>query len=135
MKIKSFLIIVSSFTIFTGCATTAGALRNENVLNNFTVEKNYKIVTEQLNDMIKLCLNNKLYNIHKEYYPSVEKSSVSLSDVNNSFYYYNFDFEKINENKTKVISYTYINNEYVRDRIKLVENWLVNGSKSCEEGF
>ena len=119
MKIKSFLIIVSSFTIFTGCATTAGALRNENVLNNFTVEKNYKIVTEQLNDMIKLCLNNKLYNIHKEYYPSVEKSSVSLSDVNNS----------------KVISYTYINNEYVRDRIKLVENWLVNGSKSCEEGF
>lgn len=135
MRIINLLIATSSLIIFSGCVTTAGALKNENVLNNFTLEKNYKISTEQLNEMLKICLNNKIYNIHKEYYPTVEKSSVSLSDIKDTFYYYNFDFEKINENKTKVISYTYQNNEYVRTRVRLVENWLKNNSKDCGEGF
>lgn len=135
MKIIKLLIVTSSFIVFSGCATTPGALKNENVLNNFTVEKNYKLATEQLNEMLKLCLNAGIYNIHKEYYPTVEKSSVSLSDLRNSFYYYNFDFEKINENKTKIVSYTYMNNQYVRDKIRLVENWIKNNSKECGEGF
>jgi len=135
MKIMNLFIVTSSIIVFTGCATTAGALKNENVLNNFTIDKNYKIATEQLNEMLKVCSNNKIYNFHKEYYPTIEKSSISLSDLNNVNYYYNFDFEKINENKTRVISYTYQNNEYVRTRVRLVENWLKNDSKDCREGF
>lgn len=135
MKIINLFVATSSFIILTGCATTAGALKNENVLNNFTIEKNYKTATEQLNEMLKVCSNYKIYNLHKEYYPTIEKSSISLSDTKDTFYYYNFDFEKINENKTKVISYTYQNNEYVRTRIRLVENWLRNDSKDCGEGF
>ena len=43
--------------------------------------------------------------------------------------------EMFKKNKTKVISYTYQNNEYVRTRIRLVENWLRNDSKDCGEGF
>lgn len=135
MKIMNLFIVTSSIIVFTSCATTAGALKNENVLNNFTIDKNYKVATEQLNEMLKVCSNNKIYNFHKEYYPTIEKSSISLSDLKNFNYYYNFDFEKINENKTRVISYTYQNNEYIRNRIRLVENWLKNDSKDCGEGF
>lgn len=134
MKIKNF-VSISFLVLFTGCATTAGGLKNHNVLNNFTVEKNYKLTTEHLNEMLHLCLNNKLYNIHKEYFNTVEKANVSLSDIKDTFYYYNFDIEKISENKTKVVSYTYQNNEYVRGRVRLVENWLKNNSKDCGEGF
>jgi len=134
MKFKEIIFLGLSGLVFSGCVVSGSALKNHNMSNRFIVDKNYIDTAIQVQEMLENCASG-IYKNEKKIFKSIGKSAVNMTDMKRTFYYYHVDIEKIEEKKSQVIVYTYMNNEVTRNISKTIESWLTEDSKECVLGL
>jgi hypothetical protein len=138
MSLKNILLIGLTSILFSGCfATTSRSLDTHNLMDKFEIDKNFINSAEYVYEMLENCKSNNLLTNEKKLFPTLGKAEVNtfgqITIFGGTNYWWNINFEKINDKKTSVIIYSYMNTENTRDRVYTIKNWLLNNSKNCDK--
>lgn len=136
IKKLSLYILVTLFIIFSGCGARTGVgVKDNNLLNVFNTDMNYKDAGNIIYDMSRYCKSG-LYIIERENFVSLNKSTItSKLDGTTKGYYMLIEAEKITDTTSKVSVYHYYNYQNTRNMAKNIEEWVNNNSKVCVSGF
>ena len=138
MNKKNILLLTIISIIFSGCfATTSNNLKKHNLMDKFEVNKNFQDAAEYTYQMMEVCKQHNIQTYEKKIFDKLDKAEVNsfgkISAFGGTNYWTNINFEKIDETKSLITIYTYVNNEGSRNAVKSVKDWLINNSKECNE--
>jgi hypothetical protein len=138
MKFKNILLLISTSILLGGCfATTSKSLKTQNLMDKFEINKSYIDGANYTYEMLEYCKSSNLFTYEKKVFTNLEKAEVNsfgkISIFGGTNYWWNINFEKIDDSKSLVIIYSYLNSATQKERVSTIKNWLLNNSKKCDK--
>ncbi|MFS1437379.1 hypothetical protein [Shewanella sp. 10N.286.48.A6] len=117
-----------------GCASSGKAVKEHNLINIFYAELPHEKAAGIVADMSTYC-GSGIFDVEHNDLNSIGMSTIDLKNKNANHYYMHIEVEAADKNKSKLSVYHYLNTSVTRDMGKTIENWVVNGSRECIQGF
>lgn len=106
-------------------------------MDKFTVDKSIEDASTYAHEMLEYCKNNTLMTHEKKVFPNIGKAEVNsygkITIFGGTNYWRNISFERINDSKSSVRIYSYVNAEGSRNAVRSIKSWLLYNSKECDK--